>query len=231
MILPIGAAGCLLNGPSHNWEPADSRPVCSLPQLWTAFLVRLRQSRKVHAAANPGRAGHLPRQQMAALQLSTPQSYCLDCQEVQDADFKHTGANSHALPLLVGAGGFAAGKASLLKATNNQPWQQQYWTNADSWMSSLFFPAMGISPCSALSQNVCIENKADYLHDGFIGGTLLMQAKKNATLGEETSKDKKTRGPTICSHCPLLPFDGFLQEEGAHEWLLVPREVLVCLIH
>lgn len=58
-----------------------------------------------------------------------------------------------------------------------------------------------------------------------------MQAKKNATLGEETSKDKKTRGPTICSHCPLLPFDGSLQEEGAHKWLLVPREVLVCLIH
>ena len=101
------------------------------------------------------------------------------------------------------AGGFAAGKASLLKATNNQPWQQQYWANADSWMSSLFFPAMGISPCSALSQNVCIENKADYPCDGFIEGELLMQVNKVWGWGKKRPRTRRAEG--LRSQCPHVP--------------------------
>lgn len=52
---------------------------------------------------------------------------------------------------------------------------------------------MGISPCSALSQNVCIENKADYLNDGFIGGMLLMQVNKCKAEGRNIQGQKDKR--------------------------------------
>ena len=38
------------------------------------------------------------------LVVQSPQSYCLECQEVKDVKFKHTRANSYACPLPVGRG-------------------------------------------------------------------------------------------------------------------------------
>lgn len=90
--LPVGAAGYLLIGSSqHLVSHVDSGPVASLPPLWAASLVWLREDRKVRAAADWDGAQHLSRQQMAALWLG-PQhrSYWLGCQEMHDVKFKLT---------------------------------------------------------------------------------------------------------------------------------------------
>lgn len=154
---------------------AAFRPVYTLPQLWAASLVWQREQegtcccwlRQGSAPASPA-SRWLPCG-CPTLVLLTSKAWC----KIQTHWCKSTYISLHPWVLVA----FAASKAPLSKAINNEPWQQQYWTKADSWMSS-YFPAMGISPCSALSQNVYIENKADYLNHSFIRDLLLMQANK-----------------------------------------------------
>lgn len=65
---------------------------------------------------------------------------------------------------------------------------------------------MGISPCSALSQNVCIENKADNGKDGFIGGLLLMQVNKCKAGGRNNQRQEDKRAHDYSVHL-FLPLD------------------------
>lgn len=113
-----------------------------------------------HTMQNPVPAA--PAESSVVAEFLLLKSYILDCQETQDANSNTPG--SFAFP--AGVSGLAMGKASLLKAmhsptptpvVHNSRIEIMLMQECHHWIS-----------LSAPSQDVSIENKADYCDSGFI---------------------------------------------------------------
>lgn len=168
MILPVGAAGWFLEGSSQHQE------LCG-PRAMVAPCPRSEQP----PPRGWERTGRCSRQTKAGL------GTCLACRRLLcgevlprvgwpglDVNIRtHQGRVTCISLHPRRFSGLAAGKKHLS--------QKRQIMSRDSSSTDLMLthechhcsaPARGISPCSALSQNVCIENKADYLDNGFLLG-------------------------------------------------------------